>query len=290
MSEASSESEDEDGEEISVSKISLESAKSDHDKEINSSSYSLAQTQDIVQEQEAQEKSQRFEQKLDALVDEYVARQQQLLYDEVIERATVESGICEFIRDKLVNDEVSLLMRSVCASSLDEERREAALKEARTRQELRDKLQLECVEALVNETTERLMRECCERVLLELKNERALSVYETLLDEVMPRMLERTFLEFMFDEMIVKDKPLIPRPLVTKEVVTEKKIFSAVPSKSQTTNEKKRRISSVSSSPPDIGTGPNGDENVGVIIPLPAKKVIILFIIEIAVCKIFGSN
>ena len=172
------------------------------------------------------------ERKLDKLVDLYTEKQQADLFDELLARVVTDSTICESIRDKLVRDEISASasetsnqIRAICASVIEEERQEIKLRERQLKKEIKEKFEVECAETLLNEITGSLMRECCERVIWQLKNERLNSIYDDILDEVLKKMLNQSFLDMVFDEMIVTDKPLIEKPApiqFVEAVVAEK--------------------------------------------------------------------
>jgi hypothetical protein len=261
-------------EQISVSKISLSfNTTPDSKEKANQSQIENSQENVMLSQKEKQEKDeldlkekllqQESEKKLDALVDAYTARQQEILIEDLLAQVTTESKICEFIRDKLLTDEInttqsvtSNMLRNICIRTIEEERQEMKMKEKQLKKEMREKFEAEIVETLINEITGNLMRECCERVIWEMKNERVTSIYEDILDEVVRKMIDRSFLDFIFDEMIVKDKPLIKKPEPIKLV--EKPV--TIPS-----SDKKRRLLT---SPVTSQSRDNAD-----LIQTPAKKI-----------------
>jgi hypothetical protein len=49
-----------------------------------------------------------------------------------------------------------------------------------------------------------LIKECCERVIHELKNERLESIYESILADILPNLIEKELFQIIFDEMNLK--------------------------------------------------------------------------------------
>lgn len=258
-------------EQISVSKISLSFDTISENNEKETQSPNSDEALKVKQEQEEliiKEKilQQEMDNKINAIVDEYCARQQETLFEDVLTRVLTESNICEFIRDKLINDEInstksvtSNLLRSICSKAIDEERQEIKLKEKQIKREIKEKIEGELVEVLVNEITGNLMRECCERVIWELKNERVTSIYEDVLDEVVRKMIDRSFLDFIFDEMIVRDKPFIkkaePIKLIEKQPAASKRRLLSSPITNQSLDD--HNLDSIQTPAKKICTQPN---------------------------------
>lgn len=161
------------------------------------------------------------EKKVDKLVDEVCQKQHEALIDELIAQTVVESFMIEFIRDKLINEEISStskLLRGICSNVIEEEKAELKRQEKLFKQEIKTKVEAEILEKIVNDTVDSLMKECGERVIWESKNERVTDIYESILDEVVKKMIDKSFIDFVFDEMIIENKPLINKlpPYVRK--------------------------------------------------------------------------
>lgn len=157
--------------------------------------------------------------------------------DELLDRVTFEWIITEQVRDKLVRDEISEgrqsklgeELRRVCAEAVDEKRKEI---ERAWRAEVRERVEIETFEKLLTGCVDSLVRECCERSLIEARNEIANQIYDELLDEVVSRdLVDRVFMEVIFDEMTGQIKPFIgkiepPRPSKRSHQFIETDILS----------------------------------------------------------------
>ena len=156
------------------------------------------------------------EKRLDELVEKLILTQLDACLEEMLTRAAVETNICDFIREKLINEEIRTQLKAVGLIVIDEEKKEMKLLEKKIHLEIKEALINEFVETIINDTLGSLMKECCERVILEVRNERINTVYNDLLDDLMPKLIEKELFEVIFNEMNPR-KPLIPRISISPE-------------------------------------------------------------------------
>jgi hypothetical protein len=155
--------------------------------------------------------------KIEQLVNAYMQNEIEKLLVEVQDQTQIEMRICEFIRDKLISEEINQanantaqLFKSIATKVIDEELQERKQQERRFVIELKEKIESELLNKILAENLNSLIRECCERVVQEARNERIQAIYENILDEVIYKALkENVVLEMVFDDMIIPTKPLI---------------------------------------------------------------------------------
>ena len=170
------------------------------------------------------------------------------LFSQAIDQSVNEHFILQFIIDKLFNEEISeksVHMRGMCRSVLEEEKTEQKKREKLIQQEIKLKLEGELIERSINDTVDTLIHECCERVLVEAKNEFLNLIYQDLVEEVITKsMIEKYFLENIFDEMTSIQKPFLEK--ILPPVVEEDKPKKAIET---TTSGVKRRLTQIIDEP-----------------------------------------
>lgn len=136
-------------------------------------------------------KFQRENEKSTKLVDELMDLEADRFMDEFISRAAIDYTHCEFYCDKLVGEEVRNQARSLANAVLEEERAELRLRQKQLKLELREKLMGEAIDSLVDAKVDSMIQECCERVLIECRKERLEGVYYDLLEDTLPKLIEK---------------------------------------------------------------------------------------------------
>lgn len=129
--------------------------------------------------------------KITKLANEFMDHQTELCLDEFINRASIDLTHCEFYCEKLLAEEVKNQARSLVNMALEEERAELKLREKQMKQELREKLMGEYIDSLVDAKVDSMIQECCERVTVECRKERLEGVYNDLLEETLPKLIEK---------------------------------------------------------------------------------------------------
>lgn len=129
--------------------------------------------------------------KITKLANEFMDHQTELCLDEFINRASIDFTHCEFYCEKLLAEEVKNQARSLVNMALEEERAELKLREKQMKQELREKLMGEYIDSLVDAKVDSMIQECCERVTVECRKERLEGVYNDLLEETLPKLIEK---------------------------------------------------------------------------------------------------
>ena len=156
------------------------------------------------------------EKRFDELVEKLIQTQMDAFLEDLLTRVAVETNICEFIREKLINEEIRTQLKTIGGIVIDEEKKEMKLLEKKIHLEIKEALIIEFVETIINDTLGSLMKECCERVILEVRNERINTVYNDLLDDLLPKFIEKELFQVIFNEMNPR-KPLIPRISISPE-------------------------------------------------------------------------
>lgn len=172
-------------------------------------------------EKEREEEEQKAKQKLEherkenELVDKVIAALIEDTVENKLEEATssldLEWCATVQVRDKLVNDEISALqttgeLRRACAEVIDELRREV---ERKWKAEVRQRIEADTFEHLLNGCVDALIGECCERVVWEAQTQRAADIYEELLSDVVRNLIDHCILEIAFDDMTTQTMPFI---------------------------------------------------------------------------------
>lgn len=141
------------------------------------------------------EKLKAYEEKLLKLVDQFTGHQANIFLDEFIYKASIEYNHCEFYRDKLVTEEAKLQMRPIIKEAMAEVLAERKAAEKQTIVEIKEKLVLEIGEQFIEGKVDLMLQECCERVIKECNTERLESFYNDILDETIPKLIEKELFE-----------------------------------------------------------------------------------------------
>ena len=136
-------------------------------------------------------KYQKENEKTDQLVGAFMDQQVDLFLDEFVCKASIEFNHCEFYCDKLLSEEVKNQVRTTVSIVIQEEQADLRLKQKQLMLELKEKIIEEAIESLVDVKVDSMIRECCERVLIEYRKERLESIYKDLLEETLPKLIEK---------------------------------------------------------------------------------------------------
>ncbi|CAF0824915.1 unnamed protein product [Brachionus calyciflorus] len=178
-------------------------------------------------EQERLEKEEKERQKLaeletekktETIVDQFIEKISETFLEDLIDQSKTEQLILEFIRDKLLNEEISSkhsltskIIRNICISCVDEEKYERKRLEKKLSEEIKVKLEEEFYEKMFEEKLIQLIKECCERVITENINEKVNEIYFGIVDELSKETFNKCLLDLMFEDINSATKPLIKK-------------------------------------------------------------------------------
>ncbi len=173
---------------------------------------------------EQYENENELEKKLNETIDTLSLKQDDLI-EELLNQAIIETNICDFIIEKLINEEIKKETKELSIQVIKEEHDEIKQKEKQLREEIKSKLEIEYVDRLVNDLVDNLIKECADRVLYEEKSERNLKILDNILEEVIPKMIEKELFNVIFEEMSFSKQLIVSKAnLVTPLIKTPTKI------------------------------------------------------------------
>ena len=182
----------------------------------------LEEIENNKQKQENLEKNRKEaeqEIKLNELLHELTLNRADNFLSSLISQVITEISMCDFIMEKLINEEVKKELKELINIVIKDEHEEKKQLEKKLREEMKSKLELEFIGRYIDEVVAGLIKECCERTIHQEKSEQNMKILEGILDELMPKMIEKELFNVIFEEMSCAKEVITNKALLVSELI-----------------------------------------------------------------------